>query len=565
MTMFTNGDLDRPLRVALYARVSTEDQAERETIQNQIQVAEALCPAMNLKIVDKYLDDGVSGTIPLEKRPEGARLLLEAEGDKFQQVVTYRLDRLGRKALVILSAWDSLKEIGISLRSLTEPFDTSQPFGEFVMGILAMVASYERDSIISRTSEGRRRKAREGYWTGGSTPLGYTTSEGMLEIDEYEAAIIRRIFQLYTEERMSSWKIAKLLNAEQVPTHSGLRGKASKDSRIISPNHWDNSRVGKIIQNETYAGTRHFGKKGNKGIILQSVPPVVSRDTWEKAQALRAANKTNSLRNAKRLYLLRGLLTCGQCGHRYVGRTQHKRPYYACSKQGCHNRWLRAETFEKMVWDDILKFIENPGEVIEQLHQQSSRIYDQDTQTELQSVDDTLTGLYEERQKILYAMRKSLISDEEAEAQLIATGQEKESLLLRKATLEAKQSEYAENLASLSTAESLLLSLQDKAEQATDDTKRQIIEALVSGATVHPEPVQGEISLQIAYRFDESGAIVSGTSRRGTGRRRIHHDAERTANPRRRRPRSGTVCSVCRGQDAVPRQVYRAYDCDSRP
>ena len=86
-----NGDSGKPLRVALYARVSIEDQAERETIQNQVQVANTLCPAMGLEIVDSYLDDGVSGTIALEQRPEGLRLLEDASAGRFEQVVVYRL------------------------------------------------------------------------------------------------------------------------------------------------------------------------------------------------------------------------------------------------------------------------------------------------------------------------------------------------------------------------------------------------------------------------------------------------------------------------------------------
>lgn len=172
MIFNSNGNNGALTRVALYARVSSEDQVERETIQNQVQIANTLCPAMGQEIVASYLDDGVSGTIPLEKRPQGALLLEDARKGKFKQVVVYRLDRIGRTGLVILSAWEALKQQGIALRSLTEPFDTSQPFGEFVMGILAMVAGCERDSIVIRTTEGRRRKAREGYWTGGRAPLG---------------------------------------------------------------------------------------------------------------------------------------------------------------------------------------------------------------------------------------------------------------------------------------------------------------------------------------------------------------------------------------------------------
>ena len=224
MVMFSNnGEGEAPLKVALYARVSTEDQMERETIQNQVQIANTLCPATGLEIVATYLDDGVSGTIALENRPQGAQLLQDASKGIFKQVVVYRLDRIGRTGLVILSAWEALKQRGIALRSLTEPFDTAQPFGEFVMGILAMVAGYERDSIVARTTAGRRQKASEGYWTGGRAPLGYKVDyellsngkrgRGFLVVDEEEAELVRHIFTQYTEGRVSGWHIATQLNA----------------------------------------------------------------------------------------------------------------------------------------------------------------------------------------------------------------------------------------------------------------------------------------------------------------------------------------------------------------
>jgi site-specific DNA recombinase len=104
MMFNSNGNNGASIKVALYARVSSEDQVERETIQNQVQIANPLCPAMGLEIVASYLDDGVSGTIPLEKRPQGGLLLEDAKKGKFKQVVVYRLDRIGRTGLVILSA-----------------------------------------------------------------------------------------------------------------------------------------------------------------------------------------------------------------------------------------------------------------------------------------------------------------------------------------------------------------------------------------------------------------------------------------------------------------------------
>ena len=90
-----NGALDKPKRVALYGRVSTEDQAERQTIQAQVDFLRGFCKLYGLEIADEYLDDGISGAIPLHERPKGPRLLGDA-WTLFSTVLVYRLDRLGR-------------------------------------------------------------------------------------------------------------------------------------------------------------------------------------------------------------------------------------------------------------------------------------------------------------------------------------------------------------------------------------------------------------------------------------------------------------------------------------
>ena len=477
----TKGADEPPARVALYARVSTDDQTERETIQDQVNVANTLCAATNLRIVESYLDDGVSGVVPLEQRPEGRRLLVDAQAGKFAQVVVSRLDRLGRKGIVILSACEALKERDIPIRSLTEPFDTSTAFGEFIMGVLAMVAGLERDSIVTRTTEGRRRKAREGYWTGGRAPLGYKVVDRRLGIDPEEAKLVRRIFSLYTKDRLSGFKIAELLNAERVPTQATRRGFADRNPRIKERDHWDHTRIISLIKNETYAGTRHVGKQGKGDLIAQQVPALIPRETWEYAQHLRSANRTNAPRRAKRMYLLRGLMFCTECDRRYIGVTSNagKNPYYKCGRQGCPNRRVPAELAEDIIWGDILVFVRNPGPVIKRLEQQIAESDPAEDESELEVVEKALSGLFEERQRILFRIRKQIVSDEEGDAQLIATGHERDTLLARKATLETQAKVDEVDRAQLSAAETLLRELQDRAESADETTKRNVIETLV--------------------------------------------------------------------------------------
>src|SRR5215208_5028763 len=166
-----------PTRVACYARVSTEDQAERQTIAAQTDFLRRYCDLHGLPVAGVYVDDGISGTVPLEHRPEGRRLLQDAEAGAFTVVLVYRLDRLGRSLSSLLAAHDRLDRAGVAIRSGTEPFDTASPVGKFLFSLLGSMAELEKSTIAERFVRGRDRIAREGKYTGGPIPLGYDLNE----------------------------------------------------------------------------------------------------------------------------------------------------------------------------------------------------------------------------------------------------------------------------------------------------------------------------------------------------------------------------------------------------
>ena len=126
-----------PGPVALYLRVSSEEQRDRETIEIQEEFLSQFRELYGLEVAEIYKDDGVSGTVPLHERPGGRKLLKDAREGKFETVIVYRLDRLGRSLLVIVDAHDRLETSGVSLRSATEPIDTSNPGGRLIFQMLA--------------------------------------------------------------------------------------------------------------------------------------------------------------------------------------------------------------------------------------------------------------------------------------------------------------------------------------------------------------------------------------------------------------------------------------------
>jgi site-specific DNA recombinase len=261
----TNGRGPEAERIALYLRVSSEEQRDRETIEIQRDFLEQYCSLYGLEVAGVYEDDGVSGTIPLPERPGGRQLLEGAKAGEFGTVLVSKLDRLGRSLLVIVDAHDRLETAGVALRSGREPIDTSTPSGRLIFQMLASFAEYDRENIAERTQAGLHRAFRKGRHFG-SIPFGYDIAEdGAFIVVEEEARIVREIVAniaaggtLYSE--------AKRLNDEGEPSPGRkYRGRPRKHGPS-----WCHSTVRGILTQGAYAGVHVVKTQG--GPIERPVP-----------------------------------------------------------------------------------------------------------------------------------------------------------------------------------------------------------------------------------------------------------------------------------------------------
>jgi site-specific DNA recombinase len=336
----TNGHGSKPERVALYMRVSSEEQRERETIGLQREFLSQVCGLYDLEVTETYADDGISGTVPLHERPDGRRLLEDAKEGKFGAVHVYRLDRLGRSLLVNVDAHDRLETSGVSLRSATEPIDTSSPSGRLIFQMLASFAEYERGTIRERTQAGLHQALRNGKFSG-RISYGYRRSpdETSLTVVEEEARIVREIVANIAAGA-THYSENKRLNDEGVPS-PGYRFRG--DERRRDRRSWTASTVGRIVHQTAYSGVhtvRVEGRCGQEEIIERPVPAIVEPGVRERAAAQLSTNKSRAgeLRKNGRKYLLSGLVRCGICGQACSGRIStgqvsggtKKYAYYRC-------------------------------------------------------------------------------------------------------------------------------------------------------------------------------------------------------------------------------------------
>jgi site-specific DNA recombinase len=507
--------------IALYARTSTEDQVDKNTIQGQLDFLRNFAKLYGLDIYQEYIDDGLVGTVPLGDRPGGSLLLHDAHYRHFDTLVVYRLDRLGRSLTTILDAYSQLETLHVIIRSATEPFDTATAIGKFLFQFLGSLAELERSTITERMTLGRVRVAKRGKWTNGPLPYGYVTdSHGNLtpsrilipSLGVSESENVTDVFRRMADGSTSVQEALRL-NAFGVPRVKRFAGNVDAKSAA----KWGSSAIRYIIKNPVYTGK--YTVKSRMGSIECEVDPLVSQELWEQANAQLAANQDKPKGQTKTIYLLRGLIKCAHCGSSYIGNYASdgrgwNTHYYRCAKrlrdgrQACNSGSVPVEKIEGYVWGRIVNFILNPDEAVAKLQEKIAAYLDTtkdavDRQIHLQ---ETLLEKGKARDRIKHLFVRGHITPDEMEEEYRAI--DKEISLLRQEldTLHSQNAmanmytQYYENITSL------LHSLHETAVSATLGQKQQIIARFVAGIeiTTHMEGRRRITSGEFAFHFDNS-------------------------------------------------------------
>lgn len=510
--------------IAVYCRVSTEDQQERKTIENQIDFAQKYCDLHELKIFRIYKEDGVSGTIALEDRPIGKELIEDAKNNKFDTLLLYKLDRLGRSARITLNSIHMLEKLGIEIKSMTEPFDTSSPSGRFMITMLAGVADLERSTILERMWLGANRAAKDGKWLGGIVPYGYFVNEDkyleindtkMKNINLSEADIVKIIFNLCAEKHYSTVQISDYLNSLNIPTsYQNANRQFSKGKRKTNTaGIWRPGNVLRMLHNKTYKGVHEYGKRSKKkrDIITREVPAIVTEEVWNKVQKVIEDNKLEATRNSKKQYLLRGLIKCANCGKTYIGvnYTRNNNYYYVCNgkiayRGECNSKNLNGKYIENLVWQDIVNFINSPKDTIGILKNNIENRYanKENLLTQKKLLESNLYNKNDEKQSILDLFRKGIINASDLELQLNKINDESNIIKDNLNSLNDELNEVKDT--PYTTIEEMLQEMKNKIDTDTSfEDKRKIVKTLVDEILVKTIEENGikRVNINVTYLF----------------------------------------------------------------
>jgi site-specific DNA recombinase len=452
-------------QAAIYARVSTDDQAERGySLPSQIEACQQFAWQRGFDVVAVYQDD-ISGAKPITHRPEGGELQNAINTRQINTVIVYQVDRLSRDIVDLLATVRDWLRSGVEVYALDVGQVTSEL--DIVLVIKGWQGSDERQKIAERTKRGKDGKAKAGRVVGvGTPPYGYTYSNGELVINELQAETVSMIFDWYVNgdeqgHSMSLLAIAKRLTEMGIPRPGESKSvswklgmKERAHSKAWAGNVWNTGTVHKLVINETYCGAYRYGKligyRGNGGQrqldeqILINVPAIISREMWELAQKRRAYNSKVAKRRTKYDYLLRGLLYCG-CGRVMVGGGKGK--WYVCTRryrptgheEPCTEPLVKARAVEYITWEYMMRLLTNVDEFEQALREaqalEASQI--QPKQKELENVIALLSATEYEAETVAETAKKVRgIVAEKLQAQAVEIDRRYRALQTRKASLE---------------------------------------------------------------------------------------------------------------------------------
>ena len=544
-----------PMKAAIYMRVSTEEQRERQSIETQREHAKQFCEKEGLEIEGFYADDGVSGTVAIHLRPAATRLLEAAKLGRFEKVLVYKIDRFGREPRLILNAVKDFEDLGVAVRSMTEPFENETPSGRFMLGIYSSVAGLERDNILQRSSEGINRLVREGAWVGGVVPYGYRVSgrhrEARLVISDVaipgtgltEGDVIRLAFRMAGDEGKSCMAIADHLNDLGVPaayTRQGDEGSLGRRKRATS-GRWRDSRILYMLRSRTYMGEHVYGKKPNNPAkarkpFTRSVPAIVDEALWTRTQAVLTRNAFFCKRNSRNTYLLRGLMKCAHCGWTYIGtmytgKNRQDRTYYLCGgrhkgKRACVDPAQRCRgravpgSLEEAIWADVEAFLRNPGPALDEVAARlAAKSEDPASLTaRLESLQGTLAGKDGERDRVLGLYRRGRIDEATLDAQLEDVERDRKDLVQKLEALRGDQDRERQLQLERRSVDQLLAELRERLDSPLDpELKRRVLEALVGGIQIETLDTASsqESRAIVTYRFSAPEPSIAPHTNRG--------------------------------------------------
>jgi site-specific DNA recombinase len=510
---------------AIYARVSSARQKKNETIGSQTAALRAHAGQLGVELPEQWVfeDEGHSGATLVRPALERLRDLVAGVG--VDVVLVYSPDRLARKFAYQALLIEEFARAGTRVEFIRGPRGDS-PEDQLLVQFQGMFAEYEKAQIMERYRRGKTHRARTGSVNVLSgAPFGYRYlrknehTGARYEIVEHEAVLVAELFRRYADDGASIAELTRWLTKCGVPTRTG---KA----------RWDRSVVWGMLRNPAYAGRAVFGKTMvvhdspglNRRARLEGrttpravktidrpreewteipVPAIVTADTFQRAAQRLADNKRFASRNSKVPSLLQGLAACAACGYGYYRastRTTNKKIYYyRClgsddyryeGGRVCHNKPVRADYLDHVVWEHITGLLADPHLIRAEINKRLDQARTADPAVkQRQRLDLALAKATKAITNMIEAFQEQLLTIDELRARMPDLRARESGL---RGQIDALDAQLADRELYLKLADDLhrfLAQLRDKADVFTIEERQRVLRLLVKDVLVGPEKI----------------------------------------------------------------------------
>jgi site-specific DNA recombinase len=522
---------------AIYARVSSEQQAAAHTIASQVAALQERVALDGLVLPDtmQFLDEGYSGATLV--RPALERLRDVIAAGAIDRLYVHSPDRLARKYAYQVLLVDEFQRMGVEVVFLNRELGRS-PEDDLLLQVQGMMAEYERAKIVERHRRGQLHAARAGVVNVLSgAPYGYRYvdkhtggGQARYEIVPDEARVVRQVFDWVGRDRLSIGEVCRRL------THAG---EATRTGKPV----WDRSVVGGILHNPAYKGAAAFGKtryeplrprlRAQRHRPLQprravsvrdvpsaewltiAVPALVEVDLFAAVQTQLQENQRHarqSRRGAR--YLLQGLVQCHHCGYALYGKPISRKAakghartyaYYRClgtdayrfgGERVCANPQVRTDLLDLAVWQEVCAWLAHPERLADE-YRRRLHAPGRAKRPEQPTLDAQVGKLRQGLARLIDSYAEGLIDKQEFEPRI--------TRLRQRLTALEEQAQQLQDEAALHTELRLIIGrLEDFAAQVHDGlsaadwtSKRELIRALVKRVEVTQDQVN------VVFRVDQ--------------------------------------------------------------
>jgi site-specific DNA recombinase len=517
---------------AIYARVSSDRQKENHTIASQLAALTDYAEAHGYQVPAewRFQDEGYSGATLLRPGLEAVRDL--AAAGHLQAVLVYSPDRLSRKYAYQVLLAEELSRCGVELVFLQAPSGTT-PEDQLLVQFQGMIAEYERAQIAERSRRGKRHRARQGSINVLSgAPYGYRyvrksdTSAAYYEVIEPEAAVVRRVYEMYTQQGLSINAMARLLNEEQIPTRTRTTRweRSTVWGMLRNPAYWGRACYGKTELRPRQRITRALRKRGGLASrdsanheqprpdwIEIAVPALISEETFALAQEQLEQNKRHSPRRTIEPSLLQGMLVCERCGYalyRTATRTSaRKLYYYRCLGSDayrhlrgavCDNPPVRQDHLDAVVWKELVRLLEDPSVIQEELNRRVEAARKADPLKQRQeSLHREQARLEKSMDRLLNAYQEGLVSLGQLRSRMPELRKQQQAVQTELQSLETVGTDPAQCLRLVESLADFRSRLQTRADTLEVVERQKILRLLVKEILVGKETLTIRHSIRI--------------------------------------------------------------------